>query len=102
MLLNIACAHTSSHTLGNPVQQHTGESTGGQLHVPESEVQRRLLAQLSSRPSLKPGPKPDSTGLSSGMNLGQEVPAGVGALLQNPIRAQQQQQQQQQMIAELV
>ena len=79
-------------------QHQSGESHGAQLHVPESEVQRRLLAQLSSRGLLKPGPKLENADLSGGL-LGQDMTAGTNALLScppNPNRAQQL------MLAELV
>lgn len=67
---------------------------GGQLHVPQAEEQRRLLAHITSRGMLKPG-----CGIHTGSGLGL---AGQGTAaspdMQIPLRTQQQQQQ----LAELV
>lgn len=88
--------------------QHTGESSGGQLHVPESEVQRRLLAQISSRGLLKPEHRFETAGLGNPLSCHTATTShvlqnhGDATLRTQQQQRQQQQLQQQQMVAELV
>ena len=63
---------------------------GGQLHMPEAEVQRRLLAQISSQGLLKPGHRVATSGLGNVLS-GQGTAASSG--MQSPLSTQQQQQQ---------
>ena len=71
-----------------------------QVQVPEAEVQRRLLAQISSRGVLKPGHRFESSSLGNTLS---DTGTAASFGIQNPLRTQQQQQQQQQqMVAELV
>ena len=82
--------------------QQSGESMKGQLHMPEAEVQRRLLAQISSRGLLKPAHRFDTLSLGNALS-GQGTAASPG--MQNSLRTQQQQQQQlhqQHLMAEMV
>ena len=79
------------HRAHTGLLQHSGESMGGQLHMPEAEVQRRLLAQIGSQGLLKPGHRVSTSGLGNAL-LGQGTAASPG--VQNPLSIQQQQQQQ--------
>ena len=74
--------------------------------MPEAEVQRRLLAQISSRGLLKRGHRFETASLGDPL-LGHGTTAGPALqnCLDSTLRTQQQQQkqlQQQQMVAELV
>ena len=82
--------------------QRSGDSMSGQLHLPEAEVQRRLLAQISSRGLLKPGHRFDSSSLGAALS-GQGT--ACSPRRQSPLTTQQQQQQQlhqQHLVAEMV